>query len=99
MPVLNVRREGEDKNMEYLIENSSDSDDIVNKTDFDNITTISQFSSMAQPKCFDQSELNDLVRDLSLSKELKNCQLLELGEARLEAWYQCFFLLKSRQGI
>ena len=41
MPVLDVRREGEDKHMEYLIENSSDSDDIVNKTDFDNITAIS----------------------------------------------------------
>ena len=33
MPVLDVRREGEDKHMEYLIENSSDGDDIVNKTD------------------------------------------------------------------
>ena len=74
------RPEGDDKDMEHLIENSSDSDDIVNDTDFDDKPDISSNSSMAQPEWFDQSELNDLVRDLSLSKELKELLASRLSE-------------------
>ena len=59
---------GEDKDIEHLIENSSDSDDTVNETDFDDILAISSTSSMAQPECFDQIELSDLVFDLGHSK-------------------------------
>ena len=44
------RPEGDDKDMEHLIENSSDSDDIVNDTDFDDKPDISSNSSMAQPE-------------------------------------------------
>ena len=62
--------EGEDKDIEYLTENSSDSDDTVYNNDFDGIPTISLTSSMFQPEWLHQSDLNDLVLDLNLSKEL-----------------------------
>ena len=71
MPVHYERLGGEDKDMEHLIENSSDSNDTGNGTDFDDIPTLNPTSSMAQPDCFHQSELNDPVRDLCLSKELE----------------------------
>ena len=38
--------EGEDKAIEHLTENSSDSDDTVNNTDFDDIPALSSTSSM-----------------------------------------------------
>ena len=53
----------------YLIENSSDSDDTVNDTDFVDIPAMSFTSSTAEPQFFDQSELNDIVCDLDLSNE------------------------------
>ena len=55
------RPEGEDKDIEHLKENLSENDDTINGTDFGGILAISSTSSMAQPECFDQSELNDLV--------------------------------------
>ena len=66
MLVQYERPDNENKYMEHLIENSSDSDDTVNDTDFDEIFTISSTSSMAQPECFDQSEINNLVHNLDL---------------------------------
>ena len=62
--------EGEDSEIEHLDENSSNSDDTVNGTGFDDIPAVSLISLMAQPECFDQSEVNDFVEDLDLSKEL-----------------------------
>ena len=53
----------------YLIENSSDSDDTVNDTDFVDIPAMSFTSSTVEPQFFDQSELNDVVCDLDLSNE------------------------------
>ena len=66
MLVQYERPEGENKYMEHLIENSSDSDDTVNDTDFDEIFTISSTSSVAHPECVDQSEINNLVHILGL---------------------------------
>lgn len=43
------RTEGEDKDMEHLIKNSSNRDDTVNDTDFDDIPIISLTSSIVQP--------------------------------------------------
>ena len=43
------RPEGEDKDMEHLIKNSSDSDDTVNDTDFDDMPTTNLTSSIFQP--------------------------------------------------
>ena len=65
--------EGEDKDIEYLTENSSDSDDTVYNNDFDGIPTISLTSSMFQPEWLHQSDLNDLVLDLTCSKNCQNC--------------------------
>ena len=70
MFVHHERPGGEDKDIKHLIENSSDNDNTVNDTDVNGILAISLTSSMFQPECFDQSELNDLVCDLGLSKEL-----------------------------
>ena len=80
MPMHYERPEGEDKDIEHSPENSSDSDDTVNDTGFDSIPAISLTSLMAQPECFDQSELNDIVRDLGLSKELVELLASRLSE-------------------
>ena len=77
---MHGRPEDEDKDTEHLTENSSDSDDTVNDTDFDGIPAVSSTSSMAQPECFDQSELIDLFPDLFLSKELVELLASRLSE-------------------
>ena len=46
------RPEGEERDIEHLIENSSDSDDSANNTEFDD-KPMSLSSSMAQPEWFD----------------------------------------------
>ena len=78
--LVHGRPEDEDKDTEHLTENSSDSDDTVNDTDFDGIPAVSSTSSMAQPECFDQSELIDLFPDLFLSKELVELLASRLSE-------------------
>ena len=50
MPLHYERLEGRIKDMKHLGENSSDSDDTVNDTDFDDILAIRSTTSMAQPE-------------------------------------------------
>ena len=80
MRVHYERPEREDKDIKHLTENWSDSDDTVNDTDFDDIPAVSSISSIFQPECFDQSELNDLVCDLGLSRELAKLKASRLSE-------------------
>ena len=75
---VHERPKGEYKDIEHLTENSSDSDDTVFDTDFDNIPAVCSTSSMAQPECFHQRELSDL--DLFLSKELAELLASRLSE-------------------
>ena len=73
MAVNYERPEGKNKDIKHLIENSNDSDDTGSDdavNDVDDIPAISSSLSMVQPECFYQSELNDLVFDLGLSKGL-----------------------------
>lgn len=46
------RPEGDERDVEHLIENSSDSNDSASNTEFDD-KPISLTSSVAQPECFD----------------------------------------------
>ena len=76
------RPEGEEKDMEHLIENSINR----NGTDFDDIPAISLTSSVAQPECIDKTELKSCQvasrssRDLGLSKEFTELLASRLSE-------------------
>ena len=83
MPVHYERLEGRIKDMKHLGENSSDSDDTVNDTDFDEILAIRSTTSMAQPEYFDQSELIDLALGLGLSKELTELLASTISEKHI----------------
>ena len=95
---VHERPKGEYKDIEHLTENSSDSDDTVFDTDSDNIPAVCSTSSTAQPECFHQRELSDLVHDVLRSKELEEL----LASRRIEKYvldlgtnislYQYFFL-------
>ena len=76
---MHGRPEDEEKDTEHLTENSSGSDDTVNDTDFDGIPAVSSTSSMAQPECFDQSELIDLFQKhvLELGTNVSFCRYSE----------------------
>ena len=80
MPLHYERLEGRIKDMKHLGENSSDSDDTVNDTYFDDILAIRSTTSMAQSEYFDQSELIDLALGLGLSKELTELLAYTIGK-------------------
>ena len=77
------RPEVADKDIEHLAENSSDSDDTVNDTDFGNIPAVSLTFLISQPESFDQSELSNLVYDLDLSKELVKLLVFRLSKKHI----------------
>ena len=80
MTVYYERPQGDDKDKEHLIENSSGSADNVNDTDLDGIPATISTSSMMQPEFFEQSKLNDFVQDLGLSKKLVKLLASRLSE-------------------